>query len=251
MIYDNIDFHNVEALTQVDGQAGLRIQRVPEEVREKMSENGQEMLLSPIANVELRFVVESDDIEIRLSKVGDESLKMFVFWGDFQEADFHEITSDVQSFKLSINERLKQLKEKYYGQSNYHPRMIRLMFGGSPNVQLYYHGIGPGNHRLPEVKESPSKTLLSYGTSITHGVIISGPHLSYPSMTARKLGMDLLNFGMSGTAYCEPEMADYIASRDDWDIATLALSVNMFNEMFTLEQFKERIEYMVNTVAKN
>lgn len=128
--------------------------------------------------------------------------------------------------------------------------MIRLMFGGSPNVQLYYHGIGPGNHRLPEVKESPSKTLLSYGTSITHGVIISGPHLSYPSMTARKLGMDLLNFGMSGTAYCEPEMADYIASRDDWDIATLALSVNMFNEMFTLEQFKERIEYMVNTVAK-
>ncbi len=81
MIYDNIDFHNVEALTQVDGQAGLRIQRVPEEVREKMSENGQEMLLSPIANVELRFVVESDDIEIRLSKVGDESLKMFVFFG--------------------------------------------------------------------------------------------------------------------------------------------------------------------------
>ncbi len=121
MVYDNIDFHNVEALTQVDGQEGLRIQRVPEEVREKMSENGQTMLLSPVANVEIRFILESDEVEISLSKDGDGPLRMYVFWGDFQEREFYEISNEISTFKLTISDLLKQLDSKYYGQSSYHP----------------------------------------------------------------------------------------------------------------------------------
>ena len=39
MIYDNIDFHNVAELSEVEGKKGLRIQRVPEETRKHLSEN--------------------------------------------------------------------------------------------------------------------------------------------------------------------------------------------------------------------
>jgi lysophospholipase L1-like esterase len=61
--------------------------------------------------------------------------------------------------------------------------------------------------------------------------------------------MDLINLGLGGSCHCEYEMADYIASRKDWDVATLALSVNMTGGNFTLEEFSDRVSYMVDHVA--
>jgi lysophospholipase L1-like esterase len=58
-----------------------------------------------------------------------------------------------------------------------------------------------------------------------------------------------LNFGTSGSAYAEAAMAEYIAEREDWDVATLELSVNMANAEFTTAEFRDRIEYFVNTIA--
>jgi len=45
-------------------------------------------------------------------------------------------------------------------------------------------------------------------------------------------------------------MAEYIGDRDDWDVATLALSVNMANRGFTEKQFDERVQNFVRTVAE-
>ena len=73
------------------------------------------------------------------------------------------------------------------------------------------------------------------------------PHSSCAGHTARALGADLINLGSAGSAHCEAELADYIAARDDWDIATLALSVNLGR--FALDEFYKRVSYMVNTVS--
>jgi len=56
-----------------------------------------------------------------------------------------------------------------------------------------------------------------------------------------------MNFGAAGAAHCEKAIADYMAARDDWDVASLALSVNMLG--FPLNEFYRRISYMVNTVS--
>ena len=58
-----------------------------------------------------------------------------------------------------------------------------------------------------------------------------------------------MNLGTAGSAFCEPEIADHIADRGDWDVATLALSVNMVAG-FSVEEFRERTAYMVNTIAE-
>jgi hypothetical protein len=55
--------------------------------------------------------------------------------------------------------------------------------------------------------------------------------------------------GCGGSAYCEPELAEYIAGREDWDVATLGLSVNMIGAGFSVPEFRERVEYFVETVA--
>lgn len=252
MVYDQIDFHNVEDLMDVNiaGVEGKCIQRVPKILMPYLSENGQTMMKSPVANVELRFIAVSDSVEITLSKSGAGPLRMYVFWGDFQEREFYEITEEPQTFQLSIGERLGKLDEKYDRQLRYSSRLVRLMFAGYPDVSLNYHGVTCEDIRVPEPKEMLDTRLLCYGTSITHGAKLSGPHLTYPYLLAKKLGMDIINLGSAGTAFCEKEMADYIAARDDWDVATLALSVNMYNQMFTFEQFRDRIEYFVKKIAR-
>ena len=74
------------------------------------------------------------------------------------------------------------------------------------------------------------------------------PHLSYAAHTATRLNADLINLGMSGSCHAGPEMTDYIASRKDWDLAVLSLSVNMVG-CFSVEEFRKRVEYTVYTAA--
>ncbi len=126
------------------------------------------------------------------------------------------------------------------------PQVFRLIFGGSERDPVIFHGIEGEKVQPPAAEDLPALRYLSYGTSITHGFDAEGPHLSYVSQTARRLGADLINLGVGGSAFCEPEFADYIADRDDWQIATLALSVNMRG--FTIDEFYSRVSYMVNKV---
>jgi lysophospholipase L1-like esterase len=55
--------------------------------------------------------------------------------------------------------------------------------------------------------------------------------------------------GLGGACQAEPELADWFAARDDWDLATLALSVNMIGAGFDGPGFRERVAYMVDRVA--
>ena len=117
------------------------------------------------------------------------------------------------------------------------------------NPTVYFHEIKGRGIRPPKPSEVPSKCYLAYGTSVTDGFSATAPYMTYVSQTARRLGADAVNLGSAGSAYCEPALADYIAACKDWDIATLCISGNMVGGGFTVEQFRERATYMVNTIA--
>ena len=110
------------------------------------------------------------------------------------------------------------------------------------------HGI-QGALRPPGPGETPERTMLAYGTSITHGAAATSFHLSYAAQTAWRLGTDLLNFGVGGACLCEAAFGDYLASLGGWDFATLALSVNMIGRGFTVVEFADRVRYLVGKIA--
>ncbi len=58
------------------------------------------------------------------------------------------------------------------------------------------------------------KPIIFYGSSITQGGCASRPGTAYPAIISRKLGLDYVNLGFSGSAKGENEMAEYIASLD-------------------------------------
>ena len=50
-----------------------------------------------------------------------------------------------------------------------------------------------------------------YGTSIDQGGCASHPGMAFPAILARALDVQIYNFGFSGNACLEPEMADVLA----------------------------------------
>lgn len=58
------------------------------------------------------------------------------------------------------------------------------------------------------------KNILIYGSSIVHGASASRPGLAYPAQLSRQTGYHFLNFGVSGNAKMEPEVAEMIAHMD-------------------------------------
>lgn len=250
MIYDGLVFHNVEAVNTVEGKKGIRIQRIPEDVRKALNEGAQDMYLSPVANVEIRFKLIGDQATIVLSTEGDATLKMFVTWGDMMNRGYVEITNEPKAITITKNARYSKLSPEYVSDTGYAYDLVRLAFAGLGNQPLYYHGMIDTDYETPTAEDFPDKRLLIYGTSITHGVGLTGPHLTYPFQAAKALEMDLINLGSSGSAFCEHEISDYIARRKDWDIAVLSVSVNMYNrEFISYNLFEERVNYMIQSIA--
>ena len=238
MIYDNLEFHNIDQLK--DFPEGKRLQRVPEKLRLKLNQRAQQQMLA-MAGAEIRFVSRGEEVKIHLK--AETECELIPFRGMFQGNKI-KIKGE-ETVKLKYPERLKKFTPETKNRLPFNTGVCRLVLRGGP---LFYQGI-EGEIRLPYESELPGKRYLAYGTSITHGAASTGIHLSYVSQTARRLQADLINLGVGGAAHCEPELADYIAQRHDWDFATLSLSVNMVGG-FSEQQFTKRVSYMVKKIAE-
>ena len=244
VIHENVEFHNVAALRPAPSGKGLRLQRVPEDVRLSLNDAAQMRMLQPDAS-EIRFVADGP---CRIVLSSEERTQVTVFHGLFEARQRVVIGPEPQAINVAYaTERLSRLDVAYCRDMMFSPCVFRLVFGGYDREPVIFHGIEGENIRPPKSDEVPSLRYLAYGTSITHGFDSAGPHLTYVAQTARRLGADLINLGVGGAAHCEHSLADYIAGRTDWQIASLALSVNM--QGFSLNDFRERVSYMVNKIA--
>ena len=243
---DGIEFHNVQELRDTDTD-GLGLRRVPEDVRTRLNEGARTRMCHP-AGVELRFVPDGP-VQVTLSsRVRDSVVRPF--WGDFQAAGEEVVVGEEpRSIELQLPEQLTDLRPSVRDGLRYDPHLCRLVLPGEHRGgHVRFHGV-EGDVRPPRASEVPSVRYLAYGTSITEGEAPVSETLTYVNQTARRLGADPINLGSCGTAYCDEAMADHIAGRDDWDVATLSLSVNMVGT-FSLDTFHDRASAMIDTVAE-
>lgn len=57
----------------------------------------------------------------------------------------------------------------------------------------------------------PTKKIAIYGSSITQGIAASRPGMAYPSILSRKLNVETVNLGFSGSGKMEIEIADVLS----------------------------------------
>ncbi|MFC6825143.1 SGNH/GDSL hydrolase family protein [Halopelagius fulvigenes] len=245
--YPSVSLHNVAEMVPAEWTAdGDRLCRVPATVGTGLNVDARERVRHPTGS-EIRFVPDRPNATIEITLSAADRTRVRPFWGPFQPWKPVEIGPRPETLTFTVPDRIGAL-DTGEETGRFDPRVCRIVFERAPAVAL--HDVS-GDCRPPTSDELPARRYLAYGTSITEGAAASAPHLNYVARVARELGYDALNFGCSGSAFCDPAMADYIAGRDDWDVATLALSVNMANRGFTLTQFRNRARRFVETIANS
>ena len=250
MIYKNIDIHNVAEVIE-DEKGGVRWLRVPQSVYDKMeSEQGQRMCRGA-TGVELRFVMKGDKAVVKLACDGSSTVTVNVFFGGVQAGwqCYGESKTLFGDAELVIQRPEKpELLKDYSLRSGYDfsPEVVRVIFSkGSCRLIDVEGDVCP-----PEKDLLPKKTILAYGSSITHGSNSLAMSNNWTSVLAHNLNSDLINLGMAGSCRMEPEMIDHIASlgeSDVWTTALLELGINVLS--WDEETIRQRVGNALRQVA--
>jgi len=243
MIYNNVELYNVaELLTPEDGNGKL-ISRIPNRLRLTLNPNAKLRALYA-AGCEIRFNLEDDSARIMLSC--EEPSIAEVFQGNFH-VSWHIIDTEPTEIKIRLPQNIDFL-EKLTKEKNlpFDAYLTRIILPYNPRTRIFTI---EGETSLPRRDQIPEKRYLAYGSSITHGAWSCRPTGSYAMRTAQLLGVDILNLGFGGGAHCEPQIADYIAERDDWDFATLEMGINMLGR-FSTGEFQRRVGYLVEKITR-
>lgn len=251
MIYKNIEFHNVCKIIPGKAEGSFRWLRIPQEVYDQMeSEDGKNMSKG-CTGVELRFVMKSDTVTIRMRANGKNSA-FHVYRGSIQGGwRDHEVekvlTNDPYDYVIKKSDNLPMLERitKDFDEP-FAPEVVRLILdrGGFDIFDII------GDIEPPKTEQLPKKTMLSYGSSITHGSNSIDASHTWVSTIAHNLKMDARNLGMAGSCLMEPAIVDYIASEGEkgkWDIATLELGINVLD--WNEEKIIDRVENTLRQVA--
>ncbi len=229
MIYKNLEIHNVEQIFD-DGE-GATWCRVPSNVYDAL-EMGKRQA-GNTTGVELRFVMKSDEVCLRMAVANDiVDCVCHVFRGSVQGGwDDHEACkfigkqpTDIIIKRSKNSEFLRRVSDEC-GYC-FDPEVIRVIFdrGYAKLIDVI------GDIEPPKPEQLPKKTLLTYGSSITHGSNSMKMSHAWASVLAHNLNTDLRNLGMPGSCAMEPEYADHIASLGEagkWNVATLELGINV------------------------
>ena len=125
-------------------------------------------------------------------------------------------------------------------------REITINFPLYSSVASLYIGLDKNAVLKKTAGYKHSKPIVCYGSSITQGGCATRPGNAYESMVSRKLQIDHINLGFSGSAQGEDEMAQYIS--------TLDMSVFVYDydhNAPTLQHLQETHQKMFLTIRKN
>lgn len=229
MIYKNIEIYNIAEIVD-NGDGSVSWIRVPSSAYEKTETSQGKNMLVNSTGVELRFVIKSGNAVIKMATKSGGGL-FHVYRGSIQGGwEDHEVNKFVntkpQDFVIKKSENIDRLNEiTRVNNYPFAPEIIRVIFDrGSFKIFDIIGDVEP-----PTTEQLPKKTLMCYGSSITHGSNSLDISHSWVSVLAHNLKMDARNLGMAGSCRMEPEIVDYIASegeKGNWDTAILELGIN-------------------------
>ena len=90
--------------------------------------------------------------------------------------------------------------------------LVEIYLPSFSRAELREIGIAPGSQLQPAAALKSS--LVFYGTSITQGAAAPRPGLTFPAILARELGTELYNYGFSGNAHGDLDIAKTLAGID-------------------------------------
>ncbi len=223
ILEDHLEFHAEELRQTVLGKQLLRL---PQSVGDRLNPRARFVARDSIGT-EIRFVCEAPRIRISLAALRPEflweKLEVTVFCGDFELRPFELEEGRVVSLVLDRPPVLRELSGEALRSpdgSGFAPQVWRIVSGTGG---LIFSGLETFGFpvRPPRPEEKPRRTCLFYGSSLTN----AHAH-GFAAVAARRLGVQMINLGFSGSCACEMELAEWIGS-SQWEIGVLAPGTNL------------------------
>lgn len=249
LVHACVAFHNVAELEAVPGLGGLRLQRFPAAVRDRLgfkTHSRGRFFSHRAAGCDLRFVTTGPFARIALA-AHESDATVLVFKGDHAHSQHRLPAGVVTSLFIEDPAFFAQVDPAMLRPHRFAPNVWRLVFNQDAVVSFHHLDAFGHDVRPPLPAELPSRTWLAYGSSITFGANTFHPLNAYTQHAAALLGVDVLCKGLPGSCLCEPETATWLSTLPDWDFATLELGVNM-TELATPEEFEARARHLIRTL---
>lgn len=101
--------------------------------------------------------------------------------------------------------------ESFYSFGQAKLREITINFPSFVDISDVYIGLSEGSVVEKGNNYANEKPVVFYGSSITNGACASRPGNIYPNILSRRLNMDYINLGFSGSAKAEDAIIEYIS----------------------------------------
>ncbi|MEZ4551585.1 MAG: hypothetical protein R2874_14215 [Desulfobacterales bacterium] len=240
MIFQNAALHNIEDLVSVEGKDGLRMQRIPESVREKLNPDAQFQMCCPSC-AEIRFVSDGPVRIILSCPEGTGDIE--VFYGPFQSRERYRLENDRSVIAIEKPLQMRRYDRGKMPALHFHRTSAGLM-SGDP---IFIHSVeGSHRHRPPKPDELPSIRyrfmVRPSPAGIRHGAAFdlcgTDRDASGADVNLRHRQVRVLRTGNRGL-HCGPKRLG---------LCHLAISVNMLK--FSLDFFYRRAAYMIDAICR-
>lgn len=247
MIFKNLVLHNVSELEETP-TGGFKMLRSPKSVEEKLNPTAQRTNRFA-TGVEIRFIMNEDTTTLTLRTAEDGYFTTpLVYFGNLAGGwtDSTKLVTN-QPSKITINKPDLELAKRVSKENNYpfDPEVVRVIFSGTMIELIDIED----NVSVPSPLQMPKDYCVFYGSSITNGSLALNPASTFVYRIAESLKLDYLNLGYSGSAHCEIEMAEHIASLKGMKFIGLEMGANMGGEQFTPEAYKARVKPFIEKIA--
>lgn len=243
MIKDNIEFFNVSQITESG-----KLLRFDEDLINSLGcevhQRGRFYAYRAIGS-ELRFKLDSKFFEITFLSEKEDT-DVYIFYGDYMDKRYTLKAGLITTLHIEIPQEFLDNALRL-PKGAFSPKVIRIVIGYSGYVS--YLGIKTFGHEItpPSKDEVPSKTLLIYGSSISHGSESLEYINSYAFILSRLLKVNVLNKAIPGSAQAEKCMTDFLATLD-FDASFVEFGVNVL-KLYTKEEYQEHLDYLLSKLS--
>jgi len=240
--------HGVAEIAEA-GDGSYRLFRVPQKLFPQLNQRVTIRSSSP-SGVELRFRMGDSPVRFTIRRMPEPNHPLFTSQTAVTVGIVH---GDFQYSWLALQEGDNEIDISPFhdpsgvfarNRNRFSPDLTRIVL--PPFIELRIVG-WTGEMEPPRPEDSPQITYLAYGSSITQGAYTPLGNMTYPAVIGQELGVDVLNLGIGGGAALEPEFAQWIISRSDWNFASLEMGVNIFG--LTPEEFRTRVRGFLTVFA--
>ena len=191
---------------------GERFVRFPKDIAPKVSE-GMTHAYSSASGGRVRFVTDSPYVAIKsvFALVGRNEATPLSATAAIEmsvDGDFGGVFRTSPEFNEAVHIGVTDIR-KEPGE-----HLITLYMPTHSHLSELYVGLKPGSKLSLAPDHKYEKSVVFYGSSITHGMGATRSGNSYPAQVSKRLDMNFVNLGFGGLAKGETAMAEYIATLD-------------------------------------